>query len=115
MKSVLFIIQTDPYASSTVSDAIDMAYAAAVFDVDVAVLFVGDGIACLRQGHDSKVLQRKSIEKKIAALPMYGVERLYYAGDSHRHAVGTLGDDAVSLNAAEQVTLFAEFQEIQVY
>ena len=65
MKSVLFIIQTDPYASSTVSDAIDMAYAAAVFDVDVAVLFVGDGIACLRQGHDSKVLQRKSIEKKI--------------------------------------------------
>ena len=115
MKSILFIIQTDPYASAAVTEAIDMAYAAAVFDLEVAVLFIGPGIACLVKDQQSPVLEKKSIEKKVAALPIYGVERLYYDGYQSGIALDRIIKDAISLNADAQTALLSQFHEIQVF
>ncbi len=115
VKTLLFIIQSDPYATSKVSDAIDMAYAAAVFEIEVAVLFSGAALSCLLQGHQSRLLDKKSIEKKILALPIYGVDELRYVVDANSPFASMLAGIADPLPESEQAAYMAGFQEIQVF
>lgn len=93
-----------------------MAYAAAVFDIEVAVLFTGEALSGLLKGHDNRLLEKKSIEKKILALPIYGVDELRYVVEDHdsllRKALIGIADP---LSSADQAAYIAGFQEIQVF
>lgn len=113
MKKLLMIIQSDPYESSKVAEAIDMAYAGAAFDIEVGILFTGEGLLCLIEGQSTSNIESKSIEKKIQALPIYGVDSIWYE-PSESYSIAT-SDLATAVSPEERQQIMSSFDEIQVF
>lgn len=76
-KTILFILQRAPYASSAVREALDAALAAAAFEQDVQLLFTGDGVWNLLQGQQPEVIAGKDTSKMLQALSYYDIEAVY--------------------------------------
>ncbi len=74
--STLIIIDQPPYGSWEGREALDMAFSLAAFDQPVSLLFCGAGVNWLRKGQDAAKVQQKSIERNLAAAPIFGVEAL---------------------------------------
>ncbi|MDL0429594.1 DsrE family protein [Marinobacter sp. TBZ242] len=75
--STLIIIDQSPYGSWEGREALDMAFSLAAFDQPVSLLFCGAGVNWLRKGQDAGKIQQKSIERNLAAAPVFGVEALF--------------------------------------
>lgn len=76
-KSILLISSSAPYSSPKARETLDIALAAGVFDQDVSVLLMGDGVFQLSEHQQPERLEQKNISKTIKLLPMYGVEKIY--------------------------------------
>jgi tRNA 2-thiouridine synthesizing protein C len=74
-KKIAVVCRRPPYGSSYPREALDMALAAAAFDQEVSLLFVGDGVWQLVRGQ--LPTGQKSLEKQLGALPLYDVDKLY--------------------------------------
>ncbi|PXX91919.1 sulfur reduction protein DsrE [Marinobacter vulgaris] len=93
--STLIIIDQPPYGSWEGREALDMAFSLAAFDQPVSLLFCGAGVNWLRKGQDAAEVQQKSIERNLAAAPVFGVEALL----ADRSACDQYGlDDAALLD-----------------
>ena len=115
MKKLLILIQQDPYANLSVSEAIDLAFAAATYDVEVALVFAHHGLVCLTLDHQTAGIKRRSIGKKIKSLPLYGVEKLYALASDTSHIDFELTSDAELINQSQLNQLYTEYDEIQVF
>ena len=60
---------------------------AAVFDVEVSLLFLGMGIHCLVEGQAGEQLNSRSPGKLISGLEMYDIDKIYV--DNSALPVGT--------------------------
>ena len=76
-KRYLIICRRPPYGEAYAREALDVALATAAFDQPIALLFLGDGIMQLLNGHDSAAIGEKSFEKQLSALPMYDINTIY--------------------------------------
>lgn len=76
-KTILFILQRAPYASSATREALDAALAAAAFEQDVQLLFTGDGVWHLLQGQQANAIASKDTSKMLQALSYYDIEAVY--------------------------------------
>jgi tRNA 2-thiouridine synthesizing protein C len=76
-KNFLIVCRRPPYGTSFAREALDVAMAAAAFDQQVAVLFLGDGVLQLIAGQHSYGIAQKAHDKQLSALPLYDVETLY--------------------------------------
>ncbi|MEX2475581.1 DsrE family protein [Marinobacter sp.] len=85
--STLIIIDQPPYGSWEGREALDMAFSLAAFDQPVSLLFCGLGVNWLRKGQDAAKVQQKSVERNLAAAPIFGVEALL----ADRHACDQYG------------------------
>lgn len=74
--STLIIIDQPPYGSWEGREALDMAFSLAAFDQSVTLLFCGAGVNWLRKGQAPAKLQQKSVERNLAAAPIFGVDAL---------------------------------------
>lgn len=74
--AMLIIIDQPPYGSWAGREALDMAFARAAFDQPVSLLFSGAGVNWLRRGQNAGVIDQKSVEKNLAAAPIFGVEAI---------------------------------------
>lgn len=74
--STLIIVDQSPYGSWEGREALDMALSLAAFDQPVSLLFSGAGVNWLRKGQDAAKVQQKSVERNLAAAPIFGVEAL---------------------------------------
>lgn len=72
-KSMLLVIRHSPYGSSLAKAALDAALAAAAFEQEVDLLFMGDGVLQLLPEQDSSGLGRKNIGRQWASLPLYDI------------------------------------------
>jgi len=115
MKKLLILIQQDPYENSRVSEGIDLAFAAATFDIDVAIVFAKEGLVCLTSGQSTSEIQRRSVEKKIKSLPIYGIEQLYALEDLTLDIQSQISVEIKTINEDRLMDLFTEFEEIQVF
>ena len=75
--TTLIIIDQPPYGSWEGREALDMAFSLAAFDQPVSLLFCGVGVNWLRKGQDAAQVQQKSVERNLAAAPIFGVENLF--------------------------------------
>lgn len=75
--ATLIIIDQPPYGSWEGREALDMAFSLAAFDQPVSLLFCGSGVNWLRKGQDAAQVQQKSVERNLAAAPIFGVENLF--------------------------------------
>lgn len=74
--STLIIIDQSPYGSWEGREALDMAFSLAAFDQPVALIFCGAGVNWLRKGQDATRVEQKSVERNLAAAPIFGVDAL---------------------------------------
>ncbi|NMT63690.1 DsrE family protein [Marinobacter orientalis] len=103
----LIIIDQPPYGSWEGREALDMALSLAAFDQPVALLFCGAGVNWLRKGQDAGKVQQKSIERNLAAAPIFGVEALLAdagACDQYGLAEADLLDDVCITDFGTELT-----------
>ena len=74
--STLIIIDQSPYGSWEGREALDMAFSLAAFDQPVSLVFCGAGVNWLRAGQDAARVEQKSVERNLAAAPIFGVNAL---------------------------------------
>ena len=76
-KKLLFITRKAPYGSSMARDALDAMLAASVYDQDLSVLFMGDGVFQLIKEQKPLSSGMKSLAASLPALPLYDIDQIY--------------------------------------
>jgi len=72
---LLFISRSPPYGSGRARALLELSLAAAVFEQDVDMLFLGDGVYQLLRDQDAAAIAAKTLGNALEALPLYGIER----------------------------------------
>ncbi len=81
-KKILLISRQAPYGKSTAREAIDIALAASVYDQDIGILFMDDGVFQLLKSQQSQYIDLKNIASILPALALYGIENIYVHQES---------------------------------
>lgn len=81
-KSLLIISRQSPWSGPGAREALDIVLAGGAFDLPIGLLFLDDGVLQLAAGQNAKALQQKDLSANLQALPMFGVEELFYCADS---------------------------------
>jgi tRNA 2-thiouridine synthesizing protein C len=76
-KRIILSCRKAPYGDALAREALDVALAAGVFEQDLALVFMGDGVWQLLNQQDSQAINSKSIEKLLGAFPLYGINEIY--------------------------------------
>lgn len=93
-KKILLISRQAPYGKSTAKEAIDIALAASVYDQDIGILFMDDGVFQLLKNQQSDQINQKNIASILPALALYGIENIYVHQESlYNRAITT--DDLI--------------------
>lgn len=74
--TTLIVIDQAPYGSWTGREALDMVFSLAAFDQPAALLFISAGVNWLRKSQDAGGIGQKTVEKNLAAAPVFGVEQI---------------------------------------
>lgn len=82
MKKYLFLIRKLPGIGNHAQESMDMLLTTAVFDQQVSVLFIDDGIWQLKSDQNANVLALKNISSMLSALEFYDVHDIYVETDS---------------------------------
>lgn len=81
-KKILLISRQAPYGKSTAREAIDIAVAASIYDQDIGILFMDDGVFQLLKKQQSQHVDQKNIASILPALALYGIENIYVHQES---------------------------------
>lgn len=81
-KKILLISRQAPYGKSTAKEAVDVALAASVYDQDIGILFIDDGVFQLLKNQQSQHVDQKNIASILPALALYGIEKIYVHQES---------------------------------
>ena len=73
-KKLLFISRRPPYGADRARALLDMALAASVYEQDIELLFLGDGVYQLLPGQDAAGIGAKTHGNALEALALYGIE-----------------------------------------
>lgn len=79
-KPYLIICDRSPYGSISLRESLDMATAAAAFDMPVTLLLRGDGVYGALAAQASADLGQKNIAKQLGALTIFGVQAIHIDG-----------------------------------
>lgn len=75
-KNVLYIAKTSPYQNSNARENLDLLMMLASFDVDVSMLFIGDGVLqLLETEHD--IIKTRAFTPLLKSLKHYDITQLY--------------------------------------
>lgn len=117
-KPYLIVCDRSPYGSISFRESLDMATAAAAFDISVQLLLRGDGVCGALATQDSEGLGQKNSGKQLSALGIYGVDGVFAEGRALTQRSLTENDllpDVKVLEESEVTTLFSsDFLIIQL-
>lgn len=77
MKKVLLLMRRAPYGSVYTAEGLRSVMGLAVFELDVALAFLGDGVYVLLRDQDPTALDMKPLGEAFAGLGEFGVTRFY--------------------------------------
>ncbi|MDZ5603936.1 sulfurtransferase complex subunit TusC [Pseudomonas sp. RP23018S] len=98
-KSMLVISRQSPWSGPTAREALDIALAGGAFDLELAVLFLDDGVFQLAAEQQPAALEQKNLTANLQALPMFGVDQLFACQSS----LAQRGIDAATLTLAVDI------------
>lgn len=75
-KKILFVFRHAPYGSLTAREGLEALLAASVYEQDISVLFINDGVFQLIDAHQP-MTGIKNHSKMLSVLPMYDIDKLY--------------------------------------
>jgi tRNA 2-thiouridine synthesizing protein C len=81
-KKILLINRHSAYGSSIAQEAVDVALAGALFNQQISVLFMDDGVFQLLKHQDAESIQQKNVASLLSVLPMYDLDKIYVDQDS---------------------------------
>lgn len=73
---ILFTFRHAPYGTSIARDGLDALLAAAVYDQQIAVIFLGEGVWQLAKDQ-AVAADLKNHARMLSALPVYGVDKIF--------------------------------------
>ncbi|PMW97025.1 sulfurtransferase complex subunit TusC [Pseudomonas sp. FW215-R2] len=113
-KSLLIISRQSPWSGPGAREALDIVLAGGAFDLPIGLLFLDDGVLQLAAGQNAKALQQKDLSANLQALPMFGVEALFYCADSaSARGLGDRSlDEALPLAADEITALIDRYDQV---
>ncbi len=97
MKKLMCVINQPPYANSHVLELLETAMVAAVFDMQVSLLFCDEGLWSLLKTQNADPLGQRTLSKVLLALPDYDVSSIYVCADAMQDR--QLNADSLVLNA----------------
>lgn len=74
--SILILMRSAPYGSSSARDALDAALTCSVFEVPVTLLFMDDAVYQLLKGQAPAEIGQKNLNAIQQSLPLYDIDRL---------------------------------------
>ena len=93
---ILYVFSAGPYSNARGQEGLDAMLMGANFDLEVAALFLHDGVFQLKSGQDSNGSELKEFTKTYMALSDFGVDDIY-VHDQSLVARG-LGQDKLMIN-----------------
>ena len=81
-KRFMIVNRRAPHGTVYALEVLEMVLISAMFDQDVHVVFLDDGVWQLRRGQTPGVLEMKDFSKTYRALEGYGVEKIYVERES---------------------------------
>lgn len=78
-RKLLFRLSKPPYGRSQAREALDALLAAAAFEQDVSVLFVGDGLYLLLKNQQPGAIEQKNFTASFGLFNLYGINQIYAA------------------------------------
>jgi len=82
IRTLTFISRRAPYGEDFARAMLDMVMAAAVFDQQVQLVFMDDGVYQLLADQAPEAIHNKNLSANLSALPLYGVETVYADAES---------------------------------
>ncbi len=76
-KTLLVILSQSPYSSSLAREAVDYCLAAAAFEQNIQLLFIGDAVLQLLNDQQPANISQKNVAKTLSALPIYGIGNFF--------------------------------------
>jgi len=93
-ETVTVLMRRAPYGSVYPAEGFRSMMGIGVFEMDISVLFVDDGVYSLVKGQDPAELDMKPLGDGFPMLPDFGVER-FYVHEGSLHERGLTVDDLV--------------------
>lgn len=81
-KRFMVVNRKAPHGTVYALEVLEMVLISAMFDQDVHVVFLDDGVWQIRRGQAPAVLDMRDFSKTYRALEGYGVEKIYVEGES---------------------------------
>ncbi len=76
-KKLLFTLRHAPYGSSLAKEALDAILATSVYEQDLSVLFMDDGVFQLIESQQADVIGEKNMIKILSAFALYDIDALF--------------------------------------
>ena len=96
-KKMTFISRRSPYGSGYAKACLDMVLSAAVFDQQVTLIFMDDGVFQLQCQQSPASINAKDLSASLGALPLYDVEHVYV--DAEALASRGISPDQLAIDA----------------
>jgi tRNA 2-thiouridine synthesizing protein C len=113
-KNLLIVSRQPPYGSSLPREALDVALAAAVYDQNIGILFMDDGVFQLLNKQNPDTISQKNIASTLSALPLYGIENIYVhkqSLESRNLTIEELALDEIKILSTEDVAQLLDQQD----
>jgi tRNA 2-thiouridine synthesizing protein C len=76
-KKILLVNRNAPYGNSIARESLDVALAGALFNQQISLLFMDDGVFQLLNHQDADSIEQKNIASLLSVLPLYDVDKIY--------------------------------------
>ena len=114
-KKILVLCRRAPYSGHLARAGLDAALAAAVFEQDLSVLFMDEGVWQLVPGKQSGEIDNKSISSTLESMPLYDIESFFVEALSLQQrgiAAEALNHNTITLGAAELPAFIDSFDQV---
>lgn len=81
-QKLLFILRHTPYGNSLAKEALDAVLASSVYDQDLTILFMDDGVLQLTSSQQAELIGKKSLSKMLDAFELYDINQLFVCASS---------------------------------
>ena len=109
-KRILIVCRKAPYGDSLSREALDIALASSVFDQQLTIAFIGDGVWQLLENQDSTPIAAKNHGKLSTVFPLYDINTIYIDTESMPDRNIAASDLCVNATPASK-TFLAELME----
>ncbi|MCB1649265.1 MAG: sulfurtransferase complex subunit TusC [Pseudomonadales bacterium] len=114
-KTLTFIARSTPYGSGRAKALLDMVLSAAVFDQNINLLFMDDGVWQLARDQQPGMIDAKDLSAALGALPLYEVNNVYVEARAlHERGLtlDTLAVTAIPCDDAHITALIAQSDQV---